>query len=185
MNTDNNDIVKFEKIYIAYYSKFKRFAKEYVIREEDAENIVQDLFLELWENKYFLIPQQNLFSFLFTSLKNKCIDYIRHINTANKVTEQIQADYVRLLKIKFDALEILNEENISQLDVEKVIQDALNQLPDRCRQIFILNKIEKKKQSEIAKELNISINTVESQMAVAYKKLRVLLKDLTLLSLFF
>ena len=61
---------------------------------------------------------------------------------------------------------------------------AINSLPEKCREIFIKNKIEGKKQKEIALELNISINTIESQMAIAYKKLRVELKDVLQLFVF-
>ena len=68
---------EFEKIYLSYYSRMKRFAQEYVIREEDAENIVQDLFLDLWEQNIELLSHSNLFAYLFTSVKNRCIDFLR------------------------------------------------------------------------------------------------------------
>ena len=72
---------EFEKIYLSYYSRMKRFAQEYVIREEDAENIVQDLFLDLWEQNIELLSHSNLFAYLFTSVKNRCIDFLRHKTT--------------------------------------------------------------------------------------------------------
>jgi RNA polymerase sigma-70 factor (ECF subfamily) len=74
-------------------------------------------------------------------------------------------------------LEAFDEQLFSEPDIETVIQSAIESLPEKCREIFILSKIEGKKQKAIAQELNISVNTVENQMAIAYKKLKEILKD--------
>ena len=66
MTIETRSRLEFEKIYIAHYSRMKRFAQEYVIREEDAENIVQDVFLDLWEQDFILLSHTNIFAFLFT-----------------------------------------------------------------------------------------------------------------------
>jgi len=79
--------------------------------------------------------------------------------------------------VKFQSLEAFDEQLFSEPDIETVIQNAIESLPEKCREIFVLNKIEGKKQKTIAQELNISINTVENQMAIAYKKLKEILKD--------
>lgn len=168
---------EFENIYVAHYSRMKRFAQEYVIREEDAENIVQDVFLDLWEQNLLLLSHTNLFAYLFTAVKNRCIDFLRHKTIVQKTTDKLQDDYMKALQIKFQSLEAFDEQLFSEPDIETVIQNAIESLPQKCREIFILNKIEGKKQKIIAQELNISINTVESQMAIAYKKLKELLKD--------
>ena len=76
-------------------------------------------------------------------------------------------------------MDILEEESI-----EQILSKAIDALPEKCREIFIKNKIEGKKQKEIAAELNISINTVETQMGIAYKKLKTELKDYFPLFLF-
>lgn len=168
---------EFENIYVAHYSRMKRFAQEYVIREEDAENIVQDVFLDLWEQNLLLLSHTNLFAYLFTAVKNRCIDFLRHKTIVQKTTDKLQDDYMKALQIKFQSLEAFDEQLFSEPDIETVIQNAIESLPQKCREIFILNKIEGKKQKIIAQELNISINTVESQMAIAYKKLKEVLKD--------
>jgi RNA polymerase sigma-70 factor (family 1) len=168
---------EFEKIYLSYYSRMKRFAQEYVIREEDAENIVQDLFLDLWEQNIELLSHSNLFAYLFTSVKNRCIDFLRHKTIVQNTAQKLQDDYTKALQIKFQSLEAFDEQLFSEPDIETIIQNAIESLPERCREIFILSKIEGKKQKEIARELNISVNTVENQMAIAYKKLKEILKD--------
>lgn len=175
----------FEHIYTTHYSKLKRFAQEYVMREADAENIVHDVFLELWEQRASLANHANVSGFLFISIKNKCIDFLRHKTIALKTADKIQAEYLHTLRIKFQSLKEFNDKLFAEEDVEKIIQNAIEQLPEKCRRIFMLSKIEGKKQKEIASQLNISVNTVESQMAIAYKKLKEVLKDYAPLFVFF
>lgn len=180
------DRTEFENIYVKHYSKMIRFAQEYVIRREDAENIVQDVFMCLWEQERLLIPQTNVFAFLFTSVKNRCVDLLRHKMTIQKTEDILKDEYLSTLQMNYHSLEAFDEKELSQPDIEILIKEAIDALPDKCREIFILNKIEGKKQKEIAQDLNISINTIESQMAIAYKKLKELLRDYnTLLVLFF
>lgn len=177
MDTISRHKSEFEKIYLSYYSRMKRFAQEYVIREEDAENIVQDLFLDLWEQNFLLLTHTNLFAYLFTSVKNRCIDFLRHKTTVRNTAQKLQDNYMKALQMKFHSLEAFDEQLFSERDIETTIRKAIESLPERCREIFILSKIEGKKQKEIARELNISVNTVENQMAIAYKKLKEILKD--------
>lgn len=179
MSNIRNSHNKFESIYVSHYSRMKLFAQEYVIREEDAENIVHDVFLDLWEQNLSLLTHTNIFAYLFTMLKNRCIDFLRHKTIVRNTAQKLQDDHAKALQMKCQSLETLDEGLFSEPDIEKIIQNAIDSLPDRCREIFVLNKIEGKKQKVIAQELNISINTVESQMAIAYKKLKEILKDYT------
>lgn len=175
---------EFENIYVSHYSRMKRFAQEYVIREEDAENIVQDVFMELWENSALISSHTNIFSFLFTSVKNKSIDFLRRKTVSQKVKKKIQTEHLLTLEMKLHSLEYFDDKALSHSNIETVVENAINSLPERCRQIFVLNKIEGKKQKQIAEELNISIHTVESQMSIANKRLRELLKDFVPLLIF-
>lgn len=170
-------IADFEEIYISYYSRLKRFAQEYVINEADAENIVQDVFLNLWAKKEFIPKHLNLTAYLFTNVKNKCIDFLRHQIVIRNARNKIQEEYELTFQLKLTSLEEFDENIFAVSDIETVIQNAIQSLPEKCRQIFIMNKIEGKKQKIIAEELNLSINTVENQMAIAYKKLKEILKN--------
>lgn len=176
---------QFEEVYVSFYSRMKRFAQQYVIHEEDAENIVHDIFFELWEKQLEFASFVNLNGFLFMMLKNRCIDFLRRKTLEQQAAEEIQSEYIRTLRLKFESLEALENRFLNESDIDTIIQNAIESLPEKCREIFIMNKIEGKKQKVIAQELNISINTVESQMAIAYKKLKEILKDHTLLFLFF
>lgn len=176
-STEQEERVRFEDVYLSYFSKMKYFAKEYVISEEDAENIVQDVFVELWENKEMLNMHMNLIAYLFTTIKNKCLNHLRHKLVVQETANKLQEEYTISLRMNLDSLEVFDNNLFSDHDIEKIISRALDTLPEKCRAIFIMSKIEGKKHNEIAQELNISINTVGSQIGIAYKKLRTELKD--------
>ena len=74
-------------------------------------------------------------------------------------------------------LEAFDVDGLAEDNIKDIIEKALNALPERCREIFILSKLEGKKQKEIAEELNVSVKTIETQMTIAYKKLREELKN--------
>ena len=174
---EQREETRFEDIYLSYFSKMKYFAKEYVISEEDAENIVQDVFVELWENKEMLNMHMNLIAYLFTTIKNKCLNHLRHKLVVQETASKLQEEYTISLRMNLDSLEAFDNNLFSDQDIEKIISRALDTLSEKCRTIFIMSKSEGKKQKEIAQELNISINTIETQMGIAYKKLRIELKD--------
>lgn len=181
--TDRADI-KFEDIYLSYFSKMKHFAQEYVVLEEDAENIVQDVFTELWEKREMLNMPINLIAYLFTTIKNKCLNHLRHKTIVNETANLIQEEYFITLRMNLNSLEAFDQNLFSEQDIEQIITKALNTLSPKCKEIFIMSKLQGKKQKQIAAELNISINTVETQIGIAYKKLRVELKNYMPLFLF-
>lgn len=166
----------FDHIYVIYYSRMRRFAKEFVLFEEDAENVVQDVFLQLWEKKEVLDIKVSLTAYLFSLVKNKCIDYLRH--------QIVAEEYIHEQKTKIYSLEQFDYNISSDDDIEKILNKAIDKLPEKCREIFIKSRVEGKKYKEIANELNISINTVENQMSIALKKMRVELKEYLPLLLF-
>ena len=170
-------MMDFEQFYITWYSRAKYFAREYVTSESDAENIVQDVFLHLYERRDLMDAYTNLTAYLFTSIKNRCLDYLRKWVLEQETAQEMQDEFDMELRMKYDSLEIFNTQFSDETDIGELLDSALQKLPERCRDIFIMNKLEGKKQKEIAEELNLSINTVESQMGIAYKKLREELKD--------
>lgn len=175
---------EFERVYVRYYGRMKRFAREYVVSEEDAENILQDVFTDFWEKRKVLLGHTNLIAFLFTAIKNRCIDLLRRRTFEEDAANRMQEEASLVLQMNLNSLQVLDSELLNEENVEVIINRAITSLPDKCREIFIKSKIEGKKQKEIAAELNISVNTVETQMGIAYKKLREGLKDMYPLFLF-
>jgi RNA polymerase sigma-70 factor (ECF subfamily) len=155
----------------------KNFAREYVILEDDAEDIVQDIFMELYEKFDVLNTMNNTTAYIFTAVKNRCIDYLRRKIISRESAERIREEYLLTLRMKFDSLEILDDDLLEKEDLEEIIKKALDKLPERCRLIFIKHKVEGMKLKEIAEELQLSPKTIENQMTIAYKKLQEELKE--------
>jgi len=176
--------VTFENTYLAYFSKMKYFAKVYIFSEEEAENIVQDVFTELWEKKEILQMQINLAAYLFTATKNRCLNFLRHQSIVREAADEMREAYRLAMEMSLNSLEVFEINEFTPKDISTLIESALNTLPDKCREIFILNKIEGRKQKEIANLLNISVHTVENQVAIAFKKLRKQMVDYYPLLLF-
>ncbi|MDR2918161.1 MAG: RNA polymerase sigma-70 factor [Tannerella sp.] len=166
----------FDHIYVVYYPRMIRFAREYILQIEDAENIVQDIFLSLWEKREVLEVKISLTAYLFTLVRNRCLNFLRH--------QAIKDEFSKEFEAKRIALEELNHSFSSDEDIETIVNEAINKLPERCKAIFIKSRIEGKKYKEIAEELDVSVNTVENQIAIALRKLRLELKDYLPLLLF-
>jgi RNA polymerase sigma-70 factor (ECF subfamily) len=164
----------FKRIYTSYYPGMMRFVRTYGLSREDAENIVHDAFAEVWEVRSNYLGRMNhLLAFLFTTLKNRCIDYLRHQIVVRETEDALQEEFRLDMQMKFDSLRAFDEDVLlSGESIETLISKAIQSLPEKCREIFIKSKLEGKKQKEIAAELHISVNTVETQMGIAYRKLK-------------
>lgn len=178
--------ISFEELYVSWYSRVKHYTIGYVLDEADAENITQDAFLALYERREFLDKNINIVAYLFTCVKNRCLDYLHKKIIERKSLDKIQSEIEMELQLKYNSLESFDINISSNEDesIETLIHKALQKLPPECRKIFIMSKLYHKKQQQIAIELNISLNTVETQMGIAYKKLRIELKDYIPLLLF-
>ena len=177
MDYTSIDDRNFEEIYLKYFPRLLRFAQEYVLNKEDAENIIQDVFMTLWERRGDLKIHISLISYLFILIKNRCIDHLRRKRHAETGKKQMQEDFTYEQQMKLYSLEALDHTLISDSDLEQIITCAIDSLPPKCREIFILHKIEGKKYREIAEKMDISVSTVENQMGIALRKLREQLKD--------
>lgn len=173
-----DEVELFKKIYVAYTPDLVATAARYVSMSV-AEDLVQELFLKVWNQKLFLcVKASELRYFLFASLRNSCLDVLRH--------EEVKLGYIDYYKKNLE-MEILScsdqpfyyaEEN-NNLDA---LFREVNKLPPKCREIFLEFYIDGKKSAEIAREKCISQRTVEAQL---YKALKMLRSALTLLGLFF
>jgi len=168
--------MNFSEIYIAYYSKLLRFATDFVVNKEDAENVIQDIFVGLWERKESLENIENTNAYLFKLTKNRCLDYLKHKISEEKYVSNTQFSYEQAFALKLQSLENFDVDIASEEKMEKIIIDAIHTLPKKCREIFLLNRYEGLKYKEISEQLGLSVNTVETQMGIALKKLREKLK---------
>ncbi|MCC8200030.1 MAG: RNA polymerase sigma-70 factor [Tannerellaceae bacterium] len=173
MKAEKNKREEYSEIYRIYFPRLVRFSQTYLPSPEDAENVVQDIFLYLWEHPELLASLKNRNAFLFTIVKNRCIDQLRnriHLQKLSAVDE-------KELKFKLYSLQSFEENNLSETEIESIIQNAIDSLPERCREIFILSRLKGLKHKQIAEQLQITTNTIEGQISIALRKLREKLKN--------
>lgn len=165
--------MNFSEMYLTYYPKLVRFAKEFVMLEEDAENITQDVFADLWERRDSMSEIENVNAYLFRLVKNRSLDYLKRKISEQKYVESTQTNFEIELSLKLQSLDRFDACYFSEgNETEILIRAAINSLPKRCRDIFLMSRLEGLKYKEISERLGISINTVECQMGIALKKLR-------------
>ena len=161
----SGDKKAFDLLFLSYYKSLCGFAGAFLNDGDDAEEAVQKMFVRLWEKRKNLIVPDNPKAFLFKSVYFESMKMLRHKTIhSNHVSE-----YVRNFKLN-------NEGTDDYTFVLPLLHKAIEKLPEKCRQIFILNKLEGLTQKEIAEYLEISAKTVENQIAIAVSKLREELK---------
>ena len=163
----------FENIFRLYYQDLCRFALRLSCSEPDAEEIVQDLFFKLWQNHKTMICPDSVKAYLFTATRNSVYNKIKH--------EKIKSSYIQDQNV--DEYDLDSSELIENQELNLRIESAINELPEKRREVFVLSKIDGLKYKEIAEKLNISIKTVENQMGEALKFLRDKLSSTELLIL--
>jgi RNA polymerase sigma-70 factor (ECF subfamily) len=143
---------------------------------DDAKEIVQDVFINLWNKRETISSDKSVKSYLFTSVKNRCFNFIRDNKKFRSSVLDIDiADYEAPYE----------NDSFSGSELQAKIDNAINKLPENCREVFKLSRIEELKYKEIADKLNISVKTVEAQMSKALKVLRVELKEYIMVALLF
>ena len=161
------DEEKFDKLYVDYYPSMLAYARNFV-SPDDAEDIVQDVMVWLWDNRKTVVLKTSLKSYLFRSVRNSCM---------NRIT-QGQAQQ-RLRQAIFDKIQPFYEmtDNYTLEALGKKIEEALSRLPENYRIAFEKSRFENKTYPEIATELGISVKSVEYRMTKALKQLHDELKD--------
>ena len=164
------DNVSFEKLFREYFSPLMAFARKILVDEDDAREVVHNVFISLWEKRDEIDLSKSLKSYLFTSIHNRSLNVIRD----RKKFADVEVPDV--------AGEWDLSAQIEAMELEEKIREVIDSLPEKCRQIFEMNRFDGMKYSEIAGELQISVKTVENQMSKALKILREkLLRYMTLL----
>lgn len=119
------DKYDFEQLYLSYFPKLVRFSKEYVLSEEDAENIAQDVFLLLWEQKEHFSYIQNVPLFLFRLTKNKCIDFLRHKIMSAEKKQRIHEMHNKEFEYRLYSIEQFEESVFEKDEINKIDRDIL------------------------------------------------------------
>jgi RNA polymerase sigma-70 factor (family 1) len=170
------DAIAFEKLFYENFPKLYRFSMSFVRNGEVAREISQETFIRIWESKETLRVDTNLEALLFTICRNQCLNFLKHRKVILKYQKVVYEESLEL-----DVLaNLLNDDAFQNFDFDLLsqkIQQTINGLPDQCQTVFRLSRFGKKKYSEIAIQLKISVKTVEAHVSLALKKLRNELKD--------
>lgn len=172
----------FEVVFNIFYPRLVAFAKQYV-SEDDAFNLVQDAFVSLLDKDLSFLNENQLQSYLYTSVKNNCLMFLRHEQVKKKYSERKIADQIQI-ELNIQTLDRLNTSLIAFSEIEQIINLTLNELSPKCREVFVLSRFETKKNTEIAELLEISEKTVEAHITKALKAFRISLKDYVNLFIF-
>jgi len=164
-NLDKN---LFEQLFREHFVQLCHFAQGFIYDQDEAKEIVQEVFTNLWLKKEEITTEKSIKSYLYTSVRNRCLNFIRdHKKFQSQLLDVDIADY---------DMQIENDPSgIS--DLESKINIAIDKLPEKCAEVFKLSRFEEMKYKDISEKLNISIKTVEAQISKALKHLREELKE--------
>jgi RNA polymerase sigma-70 factor (ECF subfamily) len=158
----------FERLFHSYYSHLCLFAEHYVRNRAEAEEIVQDTFVSIWEKKDKISITTSVKNYLFRSVKNSSLNYLKHNQIKNQYAEKL---------ISESSQEDSDDSGFIETGLLLKIEDCINSLPEKRQEVFRLSREEGLKYREIAEKLNISVKTVETHMGLAIKTLREKLKQ--------
>lgn len=150
------DAFAFRILYKEYYRALVVYAMQVSGEPQAAEDIVQDLFSTIWERKRPFHSLSSLKIYLYNSVRNSSLDYLRHKNVENAYLQKIESEYQKFDFSGEDEEEFFGEEIYRQLF------NTIDALPERCREVFLMH-LDGKKNEEIAAALHISLETVKTQ----------------------
>jgi RNA polymerase sigma-70 factor (ECF subfamily) len=171
------NMVAFDALYAKYNKRLYKFAYSILKSSEEAENVIQDVFLNLWENRQKVEKNSSIKYYVFTIAYNSAISVLRKKSRESEFFEYLKS------------LQDLNQEPVNlELEFNELttkLDEIVNDLPPRQKEVYLLHKVEGMKYNEIAEKLNISVNTIENHMARALKTIREKLGNYSLVALLF
>jgi RNA polymerase sigma-70 factor (ECF subfamily) len=169
------DEAAFEKVFKTHFKALHAYAATITRDEAAAEEIVQNIFVKLWERSEGLTIAGSLTSYLYKAVYNESLNYLKH--------QKVKLAYRQHLSFTMNNATDHAAKEASLKELEQRLLAAMNELPEQCRTIFQLSRFEELRYREIADHLQISIKTVENQMGKALKLLRVKLADFLLVTI--
>lgn len=172
----NDDKKAFEELFHEFYPALCIFAQRYISSRESCEDIVQDTFYQIWTKRKEIVITSSFRNFLITSVKNNCIDTLRKQHIREKHANRFEWNESTETPYEIYSLS----------ELEEIITNALNKLPDNIQKAFRFSRFEEMTYSQIAVEMGLSQKTIESYISKALEQLRESLHDyIPLISLFF
>ncbi len=155
------DIGAFEKVFRQYYEPLCRYAATFTKDIDASEEIVQELFYTLWKERAGLHVFLSLKSYLYRSVRNNALQYLEHLDVRLRYREKVMHEPAE------NGINTTPLENLEYKELQKQIAGLLDSMPERRRRIFSLHRFEGKTYPEIARQLSVSVKTVEAEMSKA------------------
>lgn len=169
--SETNDMAAYEELYYAFYTSLCHFAISVIRSKQQAEEIVSDVFIKIWQTRRTLSNVNNVSVYLYTSVRNKAIDYLK-ANRRHIVVHFSEEDWGNLL------IELRNPSDYCvSADMMKKINAAINYLPPQCKIIFKLVREDGLTYKQVAAILRISPLTVRNQLSIAIRKIGEMLPE--------
>ena len=160
----------FELLFRKYHVRLCGFANKYSNDPEEAREVVQEVFIKIWEGREDIDPEESLRAYIFKITRNICINKLRR--------KQVESKYIEIYKLVYtETREFSPYDSLLADELNENITNALKKIPSKCRRIFDLSRVEGLKYREIADRLQISQKTVEAQMSKALHILRYELRE--------
>jgi RNA polymerase sigma-70 factor (ECF subfamily) len=172
-----DNMFAFDVLYKRYCKRVYKFGYSILKSREESENLTQDVFLSLWENRLKIEKISSIKSYVFTITYNSAISIIR-----KKARESQFMEYLKSLQeINVEPVNI----ELEYTELTNKLDEILQALPQRQKEIYLLHRVKGLKYSEIAESLNISVNTIENHMSRALKTIRKKLGNYSLMAILF
>jgi RNA polymerase sigma-70 factor, ECF subfamily len=165
-----NDRLAFNTLFTQYYEKLCRFANTYLHDAAEAEEVVADVFVNLWKNRHQLTIEKNLKAYLYISVKHAALALLKKKQPLHEDIDDI------LLETDF-ADSITPEQSLVHKELQRHMDLAIGALPHRCKQVFMMSRFDNLTYREIGEILEISENTVENHLVRAFSHLRKALRQ--------
>ena len=174
----------FTRIIQENQAKFLSFAYSYIRNKTEAEDILMESMIALWENRDKWENDSNLQALLLTIIKNRALNYLAHEQVRLRAEDDINTHRQRELNLRISTLEACEPDTIFNTEIQHIVRKALTKMPEQSRDIFILSRYQNTPNKMIAEKLGISIKSVEFHITKALKILRTELKDYLISILF-
>ena len=164
------DLKAFNQLFADYQGRFIRFANIYVRDIAVAEDFTIEALMQYWENRNTLKADSNVPAYILTIIKNKCINYLQHIQVREDASEHLKNHAEWELNTRISTLEACNPEELFTAEAQEIVNKTLATLPEQTRRIFIMSRYENKPYKEIAETLGMTTKGVEYHISQALKK---------------
>lgn len=167
----------FSRFFQENQEKFISFAYSYIRNRADAEDILMESMLALWENRDRWNEDTNLHGLLLTIIRNKALNYLAHLQVRYKTEEDISGHTVKELDLRISTLESCDPDKMFDSEIHDIVEKTLRKLPEQSRRIYTLSRDYNTPNKKIAEELGLSVKSVEFHITKVLKALRTELKD--------